>query len=360
MHILLQFTIGVAGFSFLLLVGLLLYRRYLRYSTRIETPNGISSLEEITLGDLKQWIFIRGLDQNNPVLLFLHGGPGEPTMGMSSSRRLDSGLIRYFTVVHWDQRGAGKSFNNQIPVDSMTLDRLVEDCSELIDYLRNRFDTRRVFIVAHSSGTVIGIKTAHKYPEKIHAYVGVAQIINDYEQQRISYDFVLEEAERTGNVKHQTAIKAIGPPPYETPKKEYEKAKYIVQYGGMMRDSSFWKMMGIILPYLTSPEYSLSEGIRTILGRGRDFTTNALWKEIVDVNLTNEIESMKVPIYFLEGKYDMITPTILVEDFYNRLDAEKGKKLIIFEDSGHWPMLEEKEHYEDALVNTVLKECQID
>ena len=159
-------------------LGLLMYRVYLEKSTRIETPNGISSLEEIALGGLKQWIFIRGTDQDNPVLLFLHGGPGAPLLGMSSSRKHDAEVIEHFTVVHWDQRGAGKSFSSDIPVDSMTLDRFVEDCNELIDYLRNRFHTQKVFIVAHSGGTIIGIKTAYKYPEKIHAYVGVAQVIN--------------------------------------------------------------------------------------------------------------------------------------------------------------------------------------
>jgi len=358
MNIFLLIIIGLAGFFLLLYLGLLLYKHQLRNSTKIETSNGISSLEEITLGEVKQWIFIRGTDQNNPVLIFLHGGPGEPAMGMSSSRKLDAELIRHFTVVHWDQRGAGKSYNNDIPVDSITLDRLVEDCNELIDHLRNRFSARKVFIVAHSSGTLIGIKTAYRYPEKIHAYVGVAQIINDYEHERISYEYVVEEAEKSGNVKDQIAIKAIGPPPYETPKKMFEKAKYIVRYGGMMLNFSLWKMIGIVLPYLTSPEYSLSEGIRTIRGRGRNFTTNALWKEITNINFKIEIDSIKVPIYFFEGKYDMITPTILVEDFYNSLDAEKGKKLVIFENSGHWPMIEEKEKYEELLINVVLKDSQ--
>jgi pimeloyl-ACP methyl ester carboxylesterase len=358
MNVVSLIIVGILGFFLLLLVGLLLYRQYLRYSTRIETPNGISSLEEITLGDLKQWIFIRGMDQNNPVLVFLHGGPGEPSMGMSSSRRLDAELIKHFTVVHWDQRGAGKSFSTNIPTDSMTLDRLVEDCNELIDHLRNKFDTPKVFLVAHSSGTLIGIRTAYRYPEKIHAYVGVAQIINDCEHEKISYDFAVQEAERLGNVKHQSAIKAIGPPPYETPKQLWGKANYIVRYGGMLRDSSFRKMIGIILPYLTSPEYSLSEGIRTIMGRGRSFTTNALWKEIVAVNFREEIHSMKVPIYFFEGKYDMISPKVPVEKFYSNLEAENGKRLVIFQNSAHFMMIEEKERYEDILVNTVLKECK--
>jgi pimeloyl-ACP methyl ester carboxylesterase len=328
----------------------------LRISTKIDTSNGISSLEEITLGDLKQWIFIRGIDQNNPVLIFLHGGPGEPVFGISSSRSLDTELIKHFTIVHWDQRGAGKSYNSNIPVSSMTLERLVEDCNELIDHLRNRFNTQKVFIVGHSAGTSIGIKTAYKYPEKIHAYVGVAQIINDYEQEKISYDFIVEEADRTGDLKKQIAIKAIGSPPYETPKKNFEKAKYITRYGGFMHDFSIKRMVVLILNYLTSPEYSLSEGIKTIRGKGLHFTTNAMWEEIKNINFTKEIQSIKVPIYFLVGKYDMITPTVLVENFYNNLDAEKGKKLVIFENSAHFLLIEEKEKYQDLLINRVLKE----
>jgi pimeloyl-ACP methyl ester carboxylesterase len=131
LNIFLVIIVSIAGFFLFLYIGLLLYKNYLRYSTRIETSNGISSLEEITLGDLKQWIFIRSIDQNNPILLFLHGGPGAPLLGMSSSRKYDAELINHFTVVHWDQRGAGKSFNRDIPSDSMTLDRFVEDCNEL-------------------------------------------------------------------------------------------------------------------------------------------------------------------------------------------------------------------------------------
>ncbi len=340
----------------LVFISLLIYRNSLRNSTKIKTSNGISSLEEITLGGLKQWIFIRGTDQKNPILIFLHGGPGEPALGMSSSRKLDAELIKHFTVVHWDQRGAGKSYNSDIPVYSMTLDRLVEDCNELIHYLRIKFNTQKVFIVAHSSGTVIGIKTTYKYPEKIQAYVGVGQIINDYEQERISYNFIVEEAEKSGDLKKLKAIKAIGSPPYETPKKFFEKSRYIGRYGGFTHHKSIKLIGGIILSYLTSPEYSLREGIKTLRGKGLHFTTNALFDEIKNINFTNEIQSIKVPIYFFAGKYDMIHPTILVENYYKNLDAEKGKKLVIFENSAHFLIIEEKEKYQDLLINIVLKE----
>ena len=356
MNIFLLFIVSVAGFFLLLYIGLLLYKSYLRNSTRIKTSNGISSLEEITLGDLKQWIFIRGTDQNNPVLLFLHGGPGAPLLGMSSSRKYDAELIKHFTVVHWDQRGAGKSFNSDIPVASMTLERFVEDCNELVDYLRNRFHTQKVFIAAHSGGTVIGIKTAYKYPQKIHAYVGMAQVINEYEQQKVSYDFIVEEAEKSGDVGRQNAIKTIGPPPYESPKKFLKMAGYVGKYGGFMHSKSMKDLIILTFNFLTSPEYSLSEGIRTFRNKGFDFTINAMWEELKNVNLTKEIQSIKVPIYFFEGKYDITTPTVIVEKFYDNLDAEKGKKLFIFENSGHLPMIEEKERYEELLINVILKD----
>ena len=240
----------------------------------------------------------------------------------------------------------------------MTFDRWVKDCNELIDYTRDRFDTEKVFLVAHSGGTLLGIKTAHKYPEKIHAYVGVAQIIDNYEQQKISYDFVVEEAERAGDVKTQNAMEAIGPPPYDTPDKEHEKAKYVIRYGGFIHNNPIKQMVFIMLSYLTSPEYSLAEAFETINGKGLDFTMNARYEEIKNTDFTEEIQSIKAPIYFFMGKYDMITPTGQVEDFYDGLDAKKGKTLVIFENSAHLPTIEEKEKYQDLLINVVLKESQ--
>jgi len=348
----------LVGLLLLVTISLLTYKTILKKLTKIDNSNGISSLEEITLGGLKQWIFIRGTDQNNSVLIFLHGGPGAPAPGISSSRKYDAELIKHFTVVHWDQRGTGKSYNSDLPVNSMTYDRLVEDCNELIDYLRNRFNTQKVFIVGHSSGSIIGIKTAYKYSEKIHAYVGVGQIINDYEMQKISYDFIVKEAEKSGDVKIRNRIKAIGPPPLDQLDKLFEKEEYIFKYGGVIHNNSIRQIGALMLSYLTSPEYSLSEGFKSLRNKGYEFSMSVMWEEIKNVNLTKEIKSIETPIYFFEGKYDMATPTAIVENFYNNLDAKNGKKLIIFENSAHFPMIEEKEKYEDLLVNLVLKENQ--
>jgi pimeloyl-ACP methyl ester carboxylesterase len=352
------FVYILIGLLILAFISLLAYRAYLKNSTKIKTPNGISSLEEITLGDTKQWIFIRGADIKNPVLIFLHGGPGAPLFGMSSSRQLDAELIKDFTIVHWDQRGAGKSYSNKIPVNSMTFNRLVEDCNELIDYVRDKFNTQKVYIVGHSVGSVIGIKTAFKYPEKIHAYVGVGQIINDHEQQKLSYNYILEKAQISPNKKKQRAIEALGPPPYDSPEKLNKKDGYIFQYGGVIHDNSARKMLGNMLRFLTSPEYSLSEGFSTFINKGFHFTTVAMWDEVRSINISEQIKSLQVPVFFFEGKYDMATPTILVEKYYDSLDADRGKKLILFEKSAHLPMIEEKEKYEELLVKEFLFESQ--
>ena len=135
-----------------------------------------------------------------------------------------------------------------------------------------------------------------------------------------------------------------------------EKAKYIIQYGGFIRDNAIKQLAVVMMGFLTSPEYTLSEGINTLFNKGLYFTMNAMWEEIRNIDLSKEIKTIQVPIYFFQSKYDMIKPTVLVEEFYIQLAAEKGKEFIVFENSAHVPMLEEKEKYEDLLINVVLEE----
>jgi pimeloyl-ACP methyl ester carboxylesterase len=277
---------------------------------------------------------------------------------MPSARVTDIELIKHFTVVHWDQRGAGKSYSPDIPVDSMTFNRLVEDCNELIDHVLDRLDAEKVFVVAHSGGTVIGLRLAHRYPEKIHAYVGVAQIVDDLAHQRISYDFIVGEAEKSGNQKILDSLKAIGPPPFDSLAKFTNKDGYVSKFGGIYHGKGSFRMWVLGLSFITSPEYSLLEGVDTLNMKGFEFTMNAIYDEYKSVNLTEEIRSIRAPIYFFEGRFDMAIPLGPVEKFYDGLDAEKGKHFIIFEKSGHFPMVEEKERYLESLIDLVLKESQ--
>ncbi|MBT8350353.1 MAG: alpha/beta hydrolase [Deltaproteobacteria bacterium] len=168
----------------------------------------------------------------------------------------------------------------------------------------------------------------------------------------------MEEARKSGDAKKIDKIEAIGPPPYDTPGRQNKKDNFIFRYGGVVHNNGFRLIGSVMLDFLTSPEYSLLEGLKTIMNKGYEFSMEAMWKDLKQINLTKGIASIKVPVYFFEGSYDMATPTVLVENFYNGLDAKNGKKLIIFKKSAHLPMLEEKKKYEDLLINIVLRESQ--
>lgn len=286
-------SIGLLLFVF---IGLLTYNRlYLENSTKIRTDNGISSLEEIVLGGFKQWIFIRGENRHNPVLLVLHGGPGATAGFMPSSRNLDAELIKHFTVVHWDRRGAGKSYRRDLPIDSMTFDKMVEDCNELIDRLRNKFKVDKVFLIGYSAGSITGIKVAHRYPEKIQAYIGVSQYINDYEREKIWNDFIAKEAEKSGDVKIQKAIKAMESLSHDALEKHYKKSGYLFRYGGVIHKRKIQQLATLLLNILTSPEYSLSEAVRSVMNKDYTFSQAAMWNELKNVNIPKDIQLIKVP-----------------------------------------------------------------
>jgi pimeloyl-ACP methyl ester carboxylesterase len=157
-----------------------------------DISQSIASLEKINLGRQEQWILIRGMDITKPVILFLHGGPG--TSNMCLLRKYTDELEKHFIVVTWDQRGAGKSYQAINPHSSMTIDRLVLDTGELTQLLCHRFNQQKIFLVGHSWGSLIGILSIQKYPDLYHAYIGIGQIVNMQENEQISYDWTLAQA----------------------------------------------------------------------------------------------------------------------------------------------------------------------
>ncbi|NJO83717.1 MAG: alpha/beta fold hydrolase [Blastochloris sp.] len=164
----------------LVIIGLLSYRAVLReglrQETTITTPNGIESLEAVTLGGVEQWILVRGEDRTKPVLLWLHGGPGQPTMMLA--HRHDRELVKQFVVVHWDQRGAGKSYNAALTPEQVTPELLIADTHELALQLRERFNAPKIYLIGHSWGSMLGALTVSRYPDLFAAYIGVGQAVS--------------------------------------------------------------------------------------------------------------------------------------------------------------------------------------
>jgi pimeloyl-ACP methyl ester carboxylesterase len=336
------------------IVSALSYRAYLQHQiieqTKITSPNGIDSLEKVTLGGLEQWILIRGWDKSAPVMLFLHGGPGGGDIAMG--RHFHTRLERSFVVVRWDQRGAGKSYNSDIPPESMTIEQFVSDTLELVEILRKRFDVTKIYLVGHSWGSELGCLTVAQRPEVFHAFVGVGQLVEFNENERISYEFALAKANELNNQQAISELENIGPPPHGIEKLMIQR-KWLDKFGGVFySDTTFsdlWKI-GI-----TSPDCSLFDGYRYF--RGQFFSLENMWEDDVSkINLFELAPKIEVPIYFFIGRHDYNTPFEIAVKYYESLEAPNGKQLIWFENSAHMVPIDEPDKFCDILINTVLKE----
>ena len=336
-------------------VGLILLRLYAQNRTaariRISSAAGIHTIERIRLGGVDQWIQIRGDDRTKPILLFLHSGPGFPEMPFS---HVNARIEKEFVVVHWDQRGAGKSYSSSIPESSMTIEQFISDTHDLVELLLKRFGRSKLILVAHSWGSIVGALTVAKYPELFEAYVGISQAANAPESERMMYRFALETATRQGNEKATTELKRIGLPPYKS-FADYRTMKGWVHH---FRDAGYseispWKFARLAL---ASPAYSWGDLLRLVLGMR--FSFSHLWQEaFYRTDLFKQAPKLDVPVYFFLGRHDrtVTASAALAERYFESLEAPKGKHLIWFENSGHWPQLEEPEKFRQALINDVLK-----
>ena len=170
----------------------LLYRKYLQHRVAeeraITSPNGIDGLEAVQIGGIQQWIEVRGQNVNNPILLFIHGGPGIAFIPLAGAWQ--ASWERFFTVVQWDQRGAGKTYasnDKELQRKTMNIPQMEHDTLDVVNYLRNRYKREKVFVLGHSWGSVLGLWLAHEHPELIYAYVGVGQVINTEQNEEVGY-----------------------------------------------------------------------------------------------------------------------------------------------------------------------------
>jgi pimeloyl-ACP methyl ester carboxylesterase len=309
----------------------------------ITSSDGIDSLEEVSLGGAKQWILIRGWHRSKPLLLFLHGGPGFSEMPFAW---VNSDLEKDFVVVHWDQRGAGKSF--PAPGNSLDVDQFVSDTRELSDLLLKRFGAEKLFLVGHSWGSLIGAITAARYPERFFAYVGVSQFADAPESERMMYRFALKQAEQASNQSAIGALKQNGPPPYDSMAKFRAMKKWVSRFND--RDYHPISRWQFIQTAFASPVYSWRDLANLAWGARASF--EELWREVFyKENLFRDAPRIDVPVYFLEGRHDRLVTASseMAERYFATLEAPKGKQLIWFENSGHWPQLEESARYQRAI-----------
>lgn len=307
------------------------------------SQNSVSELTKLKIGGIDQWVLIRGKNRDNPILLFLHGGPGSAQIAVA--RKYHSLLEEHFIVVNWDQRGAGLSYSPDIPVETMTIEHFIKDTKELIEYLVKTYHKDKIFLAGHSWGSVLGVLVSQRYPQLIHAYIGIGQAVDLDENERLAYQYVYEYAQKNNHKKALKELQEIG----ELPCKDIKhytrvRSRWTSKFGARFRNMSMTQFM---LEYLRSSEYTQSDVLKFI--KGSNFSFNTLWEEVMKVNLFKLAPELSMPVYFLLGRYDYTTPYDIAVRYFEKLIAPH-KELIWFEKSAHAMPFEEPEEFQRVLI----------
>lgn len=308
-----------------------------------DIPESVALLEKVKIGGMDQWIQARGENVANPVLLWLHGGPGAAQMPIA--HYFNGDLESDFIVVHWDQRGAGKSNPRNFDEQTMTFERFVADAHELTVYLKNRFKKDKIYLLGHSWGSHLGIKLAQKYPEDYYAYVAVSQLVDPLRGQEVGYTWLKERISSEGNQKDLSQLELLGMPPYTEHNDFVAFAGLIGKYGGNM-DVGMGKLAMIAL---RAPEYGIRDYAAWLQGATRG--SGPMWESTQSFDVIKEVPELSLPVYFISGKKDRNTPLLLVEEYFNILDAPEGKEVIAFEESAHMPFMKEPDKFNHEIIN---------
>lgn len=303
----------------------------------------------IRIGGVKQGMFIQSKDSTKPVLLYLHGGIPDYFL----TKKYPTGLEDYFTVVWWDQRWAGLSFNPKTSQESTTLEQLILDTREVTNYLRNRFGQDKIYLMGRSGGTFIGVHVAARFPELYQAYIGIAQMSNHLKSEKLAFDFILKEYRDAGNRKMVKKLEA-SPVRDEIPY-EYLKLRDKAMHGigvGTTRDMRSI-ITGVFLPSLTCRDYTFSEKINFWRAKAQA-GVHPLWETILVTDLSKQVPELEIPVYFMHGIYDYTVSYPLAKDYFDKLKAPV-KGFYTFEKSAHSPMFEEPERFKEILEKDVLQ-----
>jgi pimeloyl-ACP methyl ester carboxylesterase len=315
----------------------------------------VAEIASLEIGGVQQKMIIRGKSEENPVVLFLHGGPGAPEYPFS--KELRTLIEEDYTVCWWEQRGAGMSYSSDIDPETMTLAQMVSDTAEVTNYLRERFGQEKILLIGHSWGTFLGMHAIRDYPQLYSAYIGVGQVVHQAESERLAYEFMLEQARAAGDAKFEKELMKFADygPLERALDDEYQfgvrsSGLNKLGIGAMHNDTN--PMPGMILTVLACREYSFKDKLWWT-GIYGNMAEERLWPAIPAVDLAREIPSVDVPVFIVQGKYDYQTSTVLAKEYFDVLDAPH-KRYFVFENSAHSPLLEEPEQFA-RIINDIMQ-----
>jgi len=319
--------------------------------------NSISEKIFVSIGGIRQGMIIRSRDIRNPVLLYVHGGPSFPNFFLFE--KYQPGLEEHFTVCYWEQRGGGLSYSPEIPLETMTFEYLISDALEVTDYLRQRFAKEKIYMMAHSGGTAFAIQAASRSPEKFNAYIGMAQITDQSESERIAYKYMLDQHKIEGN---SGTLKEL----MEFPLLDSDTS-FIPFFKSAIRDKSMHQLgigtmrnmrsvfTGVFLPVWTCRAYSITEKFNIWISKFSFVKRAGFIEELFVLDIPAIIPELKIPVYFFSGKYDLTVNINLSKKYLNKLNAPI-KGFYTFNNSAHSPLFEEPELVNRIIINDILKE----
>jgi pimeloyl-ACP methyl ester carboxylesterase len=291
------------------------------------TAQRIEQASFVKVGGIEQWVTIRGDDRRNPVLLLLHGGPGDVQSPFVSTY---APYEKDFVLVQWDQRGAGRTFAKN-GAAGLTREKLIADAIDLAEQLRVRFPGAPLILFGHSWGTIIATAMAQQRPELFAAYVGTGQVSSWDDAVQFQFDFLKRRYAETGDAAALAALEAIGKPDPKNVKQYFGFSRPIRQH--MNASDTAW-LTGLKDRYSASGE---TDATLKAIGDGMSASGSALIEASVAGNLSATATSFKIPYYVIQGRHDLFTPTPLAEAYFKKVSAPK-KRLIIIEDAGHFAL----------------------
>jgi pimeloyl-ACP methyl ester carboxylesterase len=298
------------------------------------------------------YLRIRSNDESNPVVLFLHGGPGSPDMPFVM--KYQSALADACTIVAWDQRGCGRAYDRKLAkTEVLTKELYISDAHNVILYLKERFGKEKIVIVGHSFGSQLGVWVAQRFPEDIAAYAGIGQVVDLVRNEDLSFAFVMDEAVKRKDARAIKRLRAIGPPVngFYKDDKVFVQRNYLHKYGGAQY-GKHRSMIGNALPLIPCMfgEYPLKTMLNFFKGNFHCLGS-PMCKE--RLNFLEEAKELQMPVFLFIGRHDYNTPFALAEDWFHALRAPY-KQLVWFEKSGHEPQWEEPERWNEVFRKYVL------
>jgi proline iminopeptidase len=324
--------------------------------TQIDPKFGVNELFKAKIGGIDQWLHVRGVNRADPVILYLHGGPGFPMMPFESL--FQDSMEKQFIVVNWDQRCTGKTYFEN-PVDDCPktahYDRMMADAIDVVDLLKKRYGKKRLIILGHSWGSMLGLGVIKARPNDVAAYVGVGQVVDMTVAEAAGYQTVLAEARKRGNKIAISELEALAPYPDKDMKTTIAKLEVQRKWISAFGIGISWKQPGdevnVLLPAgLRSPEYSLHD-ISFFLNNPVDVMPQLL-APLTTFKASKFGADYEVPMILMLGRHDWQVPSTVAAAWLETINAP-SKKLVWFENSAHAPMFDEPEAFAKALVDTV-------